>query len=147
MADDTRARIEITTVKFTAEEWAERDGTPGDPDRRDMYVIAEHVDVLAEWVYPGDPRYPADTMGFELDDQGGVWLDGTPVDAAAVLLNGRVTQFWADEYVGDGNPFVPGGEYVWVDEHPYTGDVEYKTARVLGFSPLDEAKIYQAWKR
>lgn len=148
MTDETRPRIEITTVKFTADEWAEHDGASGDPDRQDVYVIAEHVDAFGEWVYPGEPRYPADTTGLELTDQGGVWLDGEPVDTAARMLAGKITQFWAQEYVSSkGASFVPGGTYVWVDEHPYTGDVEDKTARVLGFSPLDEAKIYQAWKR
>lgn len=142
--------VEITTVECTADEWAQwaEFGIPADRQSTEVYVVADHMDALAEWVYPGSDRYPADTTGHEVDpDDDGIWLVGTLVESAADILASPYADFWAQEYTTDGIPFQPGGEYTSRYGHPHTADLELKSARLVGFSPDDEAAVYAAWKR
>lgn len=144
--------VEITVTTCTADQWSDwvAAGASGSAglQRVETHVVADHVEDLAEWVYPGNERYPADISGHDVDpDDAGIWLVGTLVDAAADILSGPYADFWAQEYTTDGTDFKPGGEYTWRDEHPYTGDVVYKVARLVAFTPEDEAAVYAAWKR
>lgn len=152
--------VEVVTIECTADEWSAWAGNiPDDRRGRDIFLVSEHADNIGEWVQPGDERYPDDPSVFETTaDDGAVWMPGGPVATAVDMLSGGYTRFWAQELIpragmsGDYARFwaqelIPGVGYISRYDHPHTADVEYKTARVVGFSPEDQAKIYAAWKR
>lgn len=132
------------------------------PIDRDVTVVAHVQHYMGTWVYPGDAGYPADphAEAFELDESdGSVWLPASVVDTGAAMLRGECTGFYAESY--GGNPFAPG-DFWWQSDtfdeigpgkpyasryvNPYTGDVQVKVARLVGFTPEQEADMYRAYR-
>jgi hypothetical protein len=162
--------LTVVTYKISTDDWeawgqqwghANGDRPEGiEPDHCDVTLASEVVECMGQWLYPGDNGYPENpeaSDGYDPDDDG-VWVHASLVDAAAAMLAGKGTHFWAQSY--GGNPFAPGE--VWssgdtFEEHgpgkPYasryiklTGEVEIKFARLVGFTEEQEAQVYRAWK-
>lgn len=131
------------------------------PVDRDVSLAADAADNIGGWSYPGDASYPEDLSEYEVDkSDGGVWLAGTLIEAGVALLGGELSGFWAESYGGD--PFEPG-VYWWESDrfdeqgpdrayasryiNPYTGEVQIKFARLVGFTAEQQAEIYRVWKQ
>jgi hypothetical protein len=162
--------LEVVTYKLSSddwEEWGQQWGHAGGdrpegiaPDDRDVTLVADVAENMGEWLYPGDKGYPENPEAFDDFDpeNGGVWVHASLVDAAAAMLSGKGTWFWAES--NGGNPFAAGG--VWssgdtFEEHgpgnayasryiEPTGEVWVKLARLVGFTEELEATVYRAWK-
>jgi hypothetical protein len=164
------ARIEVTTYRLTGDEWEGWENTRGttDAERPDgvtgsteVVYVADYRDDRGGWVHPEDPRLPEDTSGFEVGDDGELWLPGSVEVAAHALLTGAGPDFYAQSYGGDpwdGGPLSswwytdpvedqePGKAYAsWATDYR-TGEVEIKIARLLGFSAVDERAVFAVWK-
>lgn len=145
--------VEVTRVVTTGTELAELDGNrPDTAPIVERYAVHEYAEDLGAWHYPGDARYPAPDQvhRYEQDADGlGVFLPADPSHVVAQLLCGHYSQFWANEYVSDGDnarDFRPGGTYYWRDEHPYRDDVTLCEARLIGFDADGERDAWQAWR-
>lgn len=165
--------VETVTYRLSGDEWQAWSQEWGQSDRsrpdgieryadRDVTLVASVADDVGGWVYPGDADYPTDphAAGLEVDESdGGVWLPAGLVDAAAAMLAGTRTRFWAQSYganpfgPGDGwgdaggwDDLGPGKEYASRYEDPYGRDVRITLARLVGFTPDQEEQVYRAWR-
>lgn len=162
--------IVVEEYEFSGDAWEQwcdqwRESGQEQPDGvkpvdRDVTLAVDAADNIGEWSYPGDASYPADVSGYEVDkSDNSVWIAASLTDAGAALLGGELSAFWAESY--GGNPFEPG-VYWWESDrfdeqgpnrpyasryiNPYTGDVQIKLARLVGFTDEQQAEIYRAWK-
>lgn len=151
--------VVLTTWEIDADTWEtwSNDGAP-DPrptGSREVLVVSEYCDNLGDWVSPDEPRFPADTTGFEMADNGDAWVPATLVVAASDLLSGS-NGLYAGSRGGDPFDYGPfweqtspeerGNEFAARYIHPYTGAVEIKVATVHGFTP-EEIDGMTDWKR
>ena len=158
--------VVIETVEMDADTWEkwtsgeiERtdddrpDGVTGSVEER---VIDDYADDTGDWSYPGDANYPAEPEKCEPYDaeDGGAWVPGTLIETTVALLTGKFAHFWG---IANADPFDWGLYWEHADphdtgvgvryasryNHPYTGAVEIKIARLVGFSDADETAVYQ----
>lgn len=123
---------ELRVVVMTAEQSPEDDanGVVLPPDAWDTreFAVRDYADGLGSWNW-------SDTQ----------WFPGSIVNTAAALLTGYGTWFWAQE----ASSTVPDRD-TWYESryvHPYTGVVELKQARLVGFTDRQARRIYDRWMR
>lgn len=146
-----------------------RDGASGldrpEGTRRiDRYavLVSEACESLAEWVSPGDDRYPAEPYRCALEDRQGEERLVRPslVTGAVALLFGVESGFWAQSYGRD--PFDPA-RYWWRSDDSgfpgvglaygarcvnlYSGEARVFLARFGGLSDEQSAGVYREWRR
>lgn len=158
-------RLVVETFEISSDDWQKWSaGELGDGDRpdgvegsEDVAMIDDYREDLGEWVSPGEPGYPDNPEshnGYDPED-GQVFVPASLVDTADAMLRGKGQLFWAGSAGGD--PFNWGMYWEQADkhetgvgvvyasryQHPYTGEVEIKLARLLGMTPEDEAAVYR----
>lgn len=151
----------------TWETWSRECGESG--RERPDGVEAEDTDVslvecaardLADFLWPEDDGYPdkpTEHPGYDASD-GSVQVPLPVVKAAAAMLEGTSTGFWAAAYGAD--PFSPGLYWDQSDKYsevgpgkPYAsryerpnGTVQIKLATLHGFTPEQEAEVWKLWR-
>lgn len=137
--------IVIYTQEVPADDWADAvaHGDTGPsvfPPTRTVKHAADEVD--GEWMYPGDPGYPADAAaeGFERDDRdGSVYVPESVSVTVARLINDLYVDWCSAE------PFAPGAWYEVTTEHAHTGDVTTMSVHLTGLTPEQEAEVHALW--
>lgn len=166
--------IVVTEYEMTGdawEAWQQEGGEDRDSDRPDgiepidvdVTLIADIAESLSGWVYPGDARYPDNPEDFDTEDcdpnGDGRWIPADLITAtAAGALAGEHTGFWAESYSGnpfDWNPYWhqscrieeegTGRAYASRYQNPHTGEVQIKTAKLVGFTEEQEIAVWHAW--
>lgn len=172
-AESRMPRVVVVEYELDAQQWQQWSSQCGESDRErpegvepidtDVSLVACAArDALADWMYPGDSGYPdkpTEHPGYDASD-GSVLVPATDVEAAAAMLEGTHTGFYAGSYGGD--PFDPGlywhqsgrfdeigagKPYASRYEHPYNGTVRISLATLHGFTPEQEAEVWKLWKR
>jgi len=159
----------VTTYELDADTWQAWSGQWGESDTEwpdgvtgsdEVFVIADWQRDLGDYLGPGEDGYPADTSGLEIDPDGSVIVPVSVERAAAAMIGGTHTGFYAQSY--GATPFAPG-EFWWQSDRfaeigpdreyasryidPYTGAVQIKTGRLVGLSAEQQRLVWEAWKR
>ncbi|KOV84744.1 hypothetical protein [Nocardia sp. NRRL S-836] len=131
-----------------------------EPDDVEVSLVECAQRGLADWVYPGEashPDKPTEHRGYDASDDS-VQVPLSVVEAAAAMLSGTNTGFYAASY--GGNPFStalywsqtdtfaeqgPGKPYASQYLRP-TGSASIRLATLHGFTPEQEADVWKRWK-
>ena len=131
-----------------------------EPYDTDVSLVECAARDLAEWMWPGDDGYPdnpTEHPGYDADDLS-VQVPLPVVEAAASMLAGTSTGFWAQSY--GANPFGPslywsqsdtfsalgpGKQYASRNER-MNGTVQIKLATLQGLTPEQEADVWALWR-
>jgi hypothetical protein len=166
--------IKVTEYRMTGDEWDAWVGDEGgeDCDRErpagiepvavDVTPLADIAESLADWVYPGDARYPENPEEFAADGRDpngdGRWIPADLITAAVGSLSGDYVGFWAESY--GGNPFDwnvywhqscrieeegTGRAYASRYADVYTGEVQITIAKLVGLTADEEVAVWHAW--
>lgn len=169
-AESRMPRVVVVEYELDADVWAEWSQEYGESDRErpdglepydtDVSLVECAARDLAEWMWPGDDGYPdqpAEHPGYDAYDQS-VQVPLPVVEAAAAMLTGTSTGFWAQSY--GANPFGPGPYWSRSDTFSalgagkqyasryerMDGTVQIKLATLHGFTPEQEAEVWALWK-
>lgn len=130
--------IKVYTQEWTAKEYEEAVENGDAPDPTDyageVFDTAECAGNFGDWTDPDASPYMF----------GDAYVPATAVLTAYHFLTGSVTRFWAEECSDSPAEVGTGAWYSSHYVHPYTGDVEEKSAHLVGDWTIEEAReIYR----
>jgi len=138
--------VEVSTVTLPTDEYYQREEFAPEEFRVERFIVEDYRDSHGEHYEAGDPGYPADVTGLEVQRDGSVFVPAGVEFTASRMLLGLGTQFWASEYSGEAGDI--GGEFQDQPyDNPVDGKTSRKTARLVGFTPDQEREVHARWAK